>query len=1433
MLKKDLGKKVVSSTAIAALLLSSVSAPVSVLAASGNTNEVVATSVATNYNIIKNGNLKIIGYSISDWKSSASVLDGSITYQNNRVPTQITDGWHESLTVPYNPVAYAYRELNEGENRGITMKVEDHAAHIPLENRRGSMTIRQDLTDLIPGKEYILTFKTRKESSGSLGKVTVGKDSDWWGEGQITTSSATNFIKHTQKITFPGTTDGLQISLSDGTNQPMFSIANIELVPADKYEEEKEAQTAVNELFVNNNPANNIKDTITQADIDNAQAKIDVLQDATKKAALQEQLDKAQAELNAKKEATAKEEAAQTAINELFVDNNPANKIKDTVTQADIDNAQSKINAVTDPAKKAELQAQLDKAQYELNAKTDAAAKEAAAKTAVNELFVSNNPANKIKDTTTQAHIDAAQAKVNAVKDAATKATLQAQVDKAQNELNAKIDAAAKEAAAKTAVNELFVSNNPANKIKDTTTQAHIDAAQAKVNAVKDAATKAVLQAQVDKAQTELNAKIDAAAKEAAAKTAVNELFVSNNPVNKIKDTTTQAHIDAAQAKVNAVKDAATKAALQAQVDKAQTELNAKTDAAAKEAAAKTAVNELFVSNNPANKIKDTTTQAHIDAAQAKVNAVTDAATKATLQAQVDKAQAELNAKKEAEAKEAAARTAINELFVGNNPANSIKDTTTQANIDAAQAKINEVTDATKKAALQKDLDEAKKQLASKKAEDAVNALFTDATHTAIKTTTDQSAIDAAQAVINKVTDTAKKVQLQAELNKAQELFDAKNNNQEAIKSAQKAIQDLMTSLISFGQKTDLYGAIKLDTTQDMIYQAQDLLSLIPDTAVEKASLEAQLAKTQDLLMARNNEQIGNKISNGNFDSALNGWKTWVGTGSVAPTVAAKEGVASNAVKLASNSSIEQTIQGLKPNTNYVLTFYGKVDDGTFLSAGIKNHGGAQQSIRITSSDYTKGQISFTTGASAKSATFFLMKGVGTGNGFADFIIAKADNGEDLIPEVIEATKKVENLFTNLSVIGVDESKATLYKNSALKVTVKQANIDAAMAIVNDMQDSYESKADLLAMLQVAQNYLDERATEQDGNLVKNGEFDTSIANWKPWNSATSTAPTVISEDGNNVLKLAPSSSVEQVITGLQPNTTYTLEIYGKADNSGYVSVGIKNYGGAQKTGRVSGADYTKASITIRTGATNKTATVFLMKGAGTSTGMVDAVVFKDSTPESERPEVIAATSALEALFTSKTSVSTDYLTPVTIGNGAIKMTATEEELAMATAAVAAVPAGLKSKATFEAELARVTTLFDELKAAQTTNLTKNGMFDMAMTNWKTWKATAAETPVVVTEGSNKVVKLEGNSSVEQTISGLLPNTTYTVSTYGKVENGARLSLGVKSYGGTQANVFVTSTDYSQGTLTFTTGATNTSAVIFLSQGVAGGIAYADVIVTK
>ncbi|MBC1936758.1 hypothetical protein HCA69_10300, partial [Listeria grandensis] len=116
------------------------------------------------------------------------------------------------------------------------------------------------------------------------------------------------------------------------------------------------------------------------------------------------------------------------------------------------------------------------------------------------------------------------------------------------------------------------------------------------------------------------------------------------------------------------------------------------------------------------NAIKPTTDQAAIDAAKALVNKVTDPTTKAAIQADIDKAQSLLDAKNAAaaaeKAKQDAARKAADELFNNNTPAsNAIKPTTDQAAIDAAKALVNKVTDPTTKAAIQADIDKAQQLL--------------------------------------------------------------------------------------------------------------------------------------------------------------------------------------------------------------------------------------------------------------------------------------------------------------------------------------------------------------------------------------------------------------------------------------------------------------------------------------------------------------------------------------------------------------------------------------------------------------------------------------------------------------------------------------------------------------------------------------------------
>ncbi|MBC1605063.1 hypothetical protein HCJ39_10085 [Listeria rocourtiae] len=693
-------KKVLATITAASIATSTVMSPVSVFAQSVKQAEGtvdVAEAEAYDYsNVLKNTEFKInpdktIDHWDMDWLHRNY---GTLTLND---PNELffTSTSSDGTTVFKN--TFRTIESSTGE-RGFTYTGEI--------NRTGTayatnVSMKQKLDNLDPMHEYELRLKAK--ATKVSGETLKNKK----GARLIVNSTTTTYIPDPefQEYKIPMTKLSNEISIkaesaliSDNVRMEVRDVRLVDVTEENRVIDE--GTTDVNALFKDDNPANTIKETVTQADIDAAQAKVDAIKgNPDKTAELQAHVDKAQAELDAKTQVE-KETVAEKAVNELFEGNNPANKMKETVTQADIDAAQAKVDAVTDPAKKAELQAHIDKAQAEFDAKKEAEAadkeQQAMAGFLVNQLYQDNNPAtDAIKATTNQATIGEAQAQIDKLLPSAVKTDLQNKLNRAQELLNAKNTA---EADAQKVVNELFEGNNPANKMKETVTQADIDAAQAKVDDVTDPAKKAELQAHVDKAQAEFDAKKEA---EVAAEKTVNELFEGSNPANKVKETVTQADIDAAQAKVNAVTDLAKKEELQAHVDKAQAEFDAKKEA---EVVAEKAVNELFEGSNPANKVKETVTQADIDAAQAKVDAVTDLAKKEELQAHVDKAQAEFDAKKEAEV---AAEKTVNELFEGNNPANKVKETVKQTDIDAAQAKVDAVTNPAKKAELQAHVDKA------------------------------------------------------------------------------------------------------------------------------------------------------------------------------------------------------------------------------------------------------------------------------------------------------------------------------------------------------------------------------------------------------------------------------------------------------------------------------------------------------------------------------------------------------------------------------------------------------------------------------------------------------------------------------------------------------------------------------------------------------
>ncbi len=232
------------------------------------------------------------------------------------------------------------------------------------------------------------------------------------------------------------------------------------------------------------------------------------------------------------------------------------------------------------------------------------------------------------------------------------------------------------------------------------------------------------------------------------------------------------------------------------------------------------------------------------------------------------------------------------------------------------------------------------------------------------------------------------------------------------------------------------------------------------------------------------------------------------GAGKIAPTSAA-------------GASVEQTIRGLLPATDYLLTGWGNA--GTVspsLLIGAKNYGGAQVGQTITSSTFTKATVPFTTGATNRSATVFAFAGTSGTVAYADdFLLRRAET------------------VTNG---GVESGDATGW-----------SNLYGGTAVA------------------------------RDGNHY-GGDYAIKIP------ASTS------------------SAGAEQEVVGLSPGTAYRLR--GWTTNGGQgMTIGVKNYGGAQVSTGVTASVWTPGIVNFTTGAASTSATIFAYRGSSTATAYVDS----------------------------------------------------------------------------------------------------------------------------------------------------------------------------------------------------------------------------------
>lgn len=125
-------------------------------------------------------------------------------------------------------------------------------------------------------------------------------------------------------------------------------------------------------------------------------------------------------------------------------------------------------------------------------------------------------------------------------------------------------------------------------------------------------------------------------------------------------------------------------------------------------------------------------------------------------------------------------------------------------------------------------------------------------------------------------------------------------------------------------------------------------------------------------------------------------------------------------------------------------------------------------------------------------------------------------------------------------------------------------------------------------------------------------------------------------------------------------------------------------------------------------------------------------------------------------------------------------------------------------------------------------NLMINGGFESGvLMPWSNWN-TASVVSGNARSGSYAVQLAGGPGSAEQIVN-LEPNTTYTLTGYAKTTNSSQpVRIGVKNYGGAEKYSVITTTVYSEGSLTFTTGANNTTATVYVYKPSGSANAYGD-----
>ena len=126
-------------------------------------------------------------------------------------------------------------------------------------------------------------------------------------------------------------------------------------------------------------------------------------------------------------------------------------------------------------------------------------------------------------------------------------------------------------------------------------------------------------------------------------------------------------------------------------------------------------------------------------------------------------------------------------------------------------------------------------------------------------------------------------------------------------------------------------------------------------------------------------------------------------------------------------------------------------------------------------------------------------------------------------------------------------------------------------------------------------------------NLLRNPGFEEGSAHWSVWGGAQ-----IIDDnthEGDRALKLTRINGAEQLVEGLEPNTTYRLSGWARTDNSEHiVTIGVKHHGNQEVRVPSTEAVYRENAVEFSTGFGSTSAIIYAYKHRGESTAHADSL---------------------------------------------------------------------------------------------------------------------------------------------------------------------------------------------------------------------------------